>query len=67
MLHSKLLEQAGTPEQNGHDFWLTRNGYCAGFLDRGYPEDVGDALTEAAELCGGLDLVMGDDGGLYFE
>jgi hypothetical protein len=67
MLHSKLLEQAGTPEQNGHDFWLTRNRYCAGFLERGYPEEIGEALTAAAGQCYELNLVKGDNGLLYLE
>lgn len=47
-----LLEQAGTDAQNGHDFWLTRNGHGAGFWDRGYPEEIGDKLTEAAHAFG---------------
>lgn len=47
-----LLEQAGTDSQNGHDFWLTRNRHGAGFWDRGYPDEVGDALTEAAHAFG---------------
>jgi hypothetical protein len=47
-----LLEQAGTDSRNGHDFWLTRNGHGAGFWDRGYPDEVGDALTEAAHAFG---------------
>jgi hypothetical protein len=67
MLHSKLLEQAGTPEQNGHDFWLTRNGYCAGFLERGYPEKIGESITAAAEKYCEVNLVKGDNGLLYLE
>lgn len=47
-----LLEQAGTDSQNGHDFWLTRNRRGAGFWDRGYPDEIGDALTEAAHAFG---------------
>lgn len=41
----------GTPSQNGHDFWLTRNGHGVGFWDRGYGE-VGDALSKIAETFG---------------
>lgn len=47
-----LLEQAGTDSQNGHDFWLTRNRHGAGFCDRGYPDEIGDALKEASQKFG---------------
>lgn len=47
-----LLEQAGDDSQNGHDFWLTRNYHGAGFWDRGYQDEIGDALTEAAHKFG---------------
>ncbi len=50
--NAELLSQAGSSEQNGHDFWLTRNGHGAGFWDRGYPKDLGDALTKAAKSFG---------------
>lgn len=56
-----------TPEQAGHDFWLTRNGHGAGFWDRGLG-DTGKQLTNA---CGhgtrwqSVDLYAGDDGKLY--
>lgn len=60
------LALAGTPEQNGHDFWLTRNGHGAGFWDRGYPFTVGKVLTDAAEAAGSRSLYLGDDGLLYF-
>lgn len=39
----------------GHDLWLTRNGHGAGFWDRGLGE-LGDRLSEAARLLGGVDL-----------
>jgi len=67
MLHSKFLEQAGTPEQTGHDFWWTRNGHGAGFLDRGYPEEIGEALTAAAEQYCEIHLVKDDNDLLYLE
>ena len=67
MLHSRLLEQAGTPEQNGHDFWMTRNGYGTGFWDRGYPREIGCALTVAAGPYCVLRLVKGDNDFLYLE
>lgn len=50
--NSAVLALAGDDKQNGHDFWLTRNGHGAGFLDRGYGESVSAALTESAERFG---------------
>lgn len=58
------LANAGDDAQNGHDFWLTRNGHGAGFWDRGY-EEVGERLSEAARKFGECDLYLGDDGRLY--
>src|ERR1700728_2526765 len=34
----KWLSKAGSDAQNGHDFWLTRNGHGTGFWDRGYTD-----------------------------
>lgn len=51
-------------ELAGHDFWLTRNGYGAGFWDGEWPKH-GDALTKAARAFGECDLYVGDDGKLY--
>lgn len=48
----------------GNDFWLTRNGHGAGFWDRGMG-DIGERLTDAAKVYGGVDLTVGDDGKLY--
>lgn len=48
------LSLAGSDAQNGHDFYLTRNGHGAGFWDRGYG-DVGDVLTTAAHGFGESD------------
>jgi hypothetical protein len=61
------LEQAGDDAQNGHDFWLTRNGHGAGFWDRGYPDAIGDALTAAAQTFGEASVILGDSGRLYIE
>lgn len=52
------------PGQAGHDFWLTRNGHGAGFWDRGLGE-LGERLTRAAKIYGGVDLYVGDDGLIY--
>lgn len=50
---------------HGHDFWLTRNDYGAGFWDRGYSDALGDALTEGAKGFGEVDWYVGDDGRVY--
>lgn len=57
--NAALLKQAGDDAQNGHDFWLTREGHGAGFWDRGYGA-VGDKLTAAAHGYGnaGDELAM---------
>jgi hypothetical protein len=52
-------------EQCGHDFWLTRNGHGAGFWDRGYPRDIGKALTESSKPYGECYPMVGDDGLIY--
>lgn len=53
-----MLERAKvTPEQAGHDFWLTRNRHGAGFWDRGLG-DVGQKLTEIAHSYGGSDIYI---------
>lgn len=52
------LEQAGTEEQNGHDFWLTRNHHGAGFWGRGYDHGVGNELTWVSHREGSIDLVL---------
>jgi hypothetical protein len=67
LLNKNLLEQAGTPEQNGHDFWLTRNHHGAGFWDRGYTKEIAGALTDAAHKYKEQSLIAGDDGLLYLE
>lgn len=47
-------------EQDGHDFWLTRNGHGAGFWDRGYG-DAGKKISDAAKGYGEVHLYVGDD------
>ena len=51
-------------ENAGYDFWLTRNRHGAGFWDRGLG-DLGDRLSAAARVYGGVDLYPGDDGLIY--
>jgi hypothetical protein len=72
-------DAGGTPEQMGHDLWLSRNGHGAGFWDRknlGVPygftsrphaDTLGDYLHRIAKGMGQCDLVQGDDGLLYLE
>lgn len=57
-----LLAKAGTDEQNGRDFWFSRNGHGVGFFDRGYPDEIGDALQDAAHAFGSHDLLPEDFG-----
>ena len=70
-----------TPEQFGHDYYLTRNGHGTGYWDRtpadlkrrgGRPprdrdavERVGRELADAARAEGEAELYPGDDGRLY--
>ena len=61
--YAELLAKAGDDEQNGHDFWLTRNGHGAGFWDRGYGE-AGRLLTEACKAYGSVFLYV-NDGEIY--
>lgn len=58
----ELLLKAGDPLQNGADFWYTRNGHGVGFRDRGYPDEVADPLTDAAEKFGEVYLTPEDLG-----
>jgi hypothetical protein len=48
-------------EQQGHNFWLTRNGHGTGFWDRGLPEDISKTLSDASRAYGSFDLYIGDD------
>jgi hypothetical protein len=48
----------------GYDYWLTRNGHGVGFWCRDL-EEIGDALTQAAEAAGERWLYVGDDGLIY--
>lgn len=46
--------------QHGHDFLLTRNHHGAGFWDRGYPNDIGEILTEATRPYGEHQVLTDD-------
>lgn len=63
---SEGLVDGVSPEQFGHDFYLTRTGHGAGFWDRGRG-DAGDRLTEMAHAYREKTPIEGDDGKIYFE
>jgi len=67
--NSDLLSQAGTPTENGHDFWIARNRELTGFWswNRFCPKNVGDALMCASRKYQEQSLAQGDDGFLYLE
>lgn len=58
----EFIDKAGTNMAGaGHDFWLTRNGHGAGFWDRG-AGIVGEILTDHADVYGGVDLGLDENG-----
>ena len=60
------IDAAGqTPEQAGHDFWLTRNHHGAGFWDGDWPAPYDQLLTVGAESYGEFQTYLGDDGLIY--
>ena len=61
---SRYIFDAETPDQMGHDLWLTRNGHGAGFWDRGLGE-VGERLSDLARSMGEQSLEVGDDGRIW--
>lgn len=66
--YGTMIQQAGMSEESlGHDIWLTRNHHGAGFWDRGYPDRIGTALTEAADALGGADPYISDDGKVFIK
>lgn len=63
--NADLLAHTHSPaDQNGHDFFLTRNHHGAGFWDRGYGK-IGDDLTQKAHEYGSDDWYIGDSGLIY--
>ena len=64
------LAACGLPEsQQGHDFWLNRNGHGSGFWDEYFnnsPEaEACERLSQACRPWGTFDLYVGDDGMIY--
>ena len=49
--------------QDGHDFWLSRNGHGVGFFGRDDPD--ADKLKAAAKAFSTFDLYVGDDGKVH--
>lgn len=64
LLLDRAYARGYTPEQAGHDLWLTREHHGAGFWDRGLGI-IGDALTDYAHALGSGELYEAD-GSLYF-
>lgn len=62
---ARLEATGGTWDQHGHDFALTRNHHGAGFWDRGYPQELGERLTQAAQAYGEVHHDLAKDGTLY--
>ena len=46
----------------GHDFWLTRMGSGAGFLDGDWPEAIAERLNKYCEGAGEVNLWITDEG-----
>lgn len=59
------LDASGLPaSEQGHLFWLNRNGHGTGFWDRPGGA-VGKRLSDAAHVYGSVDLYVGDDGRVH--
>lgn len=69
LIENRLFKKAldiMTPEQIGHDFWLTRNGHGAGFWDRDNGE-LGDKLSAIAHSFGECYAYQGDDNLIHID
>lgn len=54
-----------SPEQAGHDFWLSGNGHGAGFWDGDWDHTPYADMLDKRAKCYGVDLYVGDDGMIY--
>lgn len=57
------LHLSGLSKSNqGHNFWLSRNGHGSGYFDSASEnsQSVLDRLQEAAKLCGPFSLIVDD-------
>lgn len=61
------MEQVGVQIKDiGHDIALTRGYHGAGFWDRGYPEEFGEALSDLAHSLGELNAYSYVKDGKFF-
>lgn len=61
------MEEAGIQIKDiGHDIALTRGGHGAGFWDRGYPEEFGEALSSLARSLGDMYAYSYGEDGKFF-
>lgn len=59
-----VKSQPISPENAGHDLWLTREGHGTGFWDRGYV--YGDQLTKLSKSMGVGDAYLSDNNEIEF-
>ena len=64
-LWQQWIDANKTVDAFAYDYLLTRNGHGAGFWDRGLDE-LGDKLSDTAEIHGSVYAYAGDDGLIYF-
>lgn len=57
-----VMRNVHTPEQFGHDYYLTREHHGTGFWDRGLG-DLGDYLTDISEYAGGAAYLHENESG----
>ena len=60
------LQPNRTMDFHGHDLALTAAGHGTGFWDRGYPEELGQRLSDAAKMYA-ADAWFGEDGIVHYE
>lgn len=67
--HTLLDCTGASPQQIGHDLWLTRNGHGAGFWDREdlYGPITSEHLTAYAEAIGERYAWLGEDNLIYID
>ena len=55
----------GPDGRAGHDFWLSRNGHGANYLDGDWPDEAAERLMKSARAFGEFNLYVGDDGRIH--
>lgn len=53
-------------EALGHDIWLTRDKQGAGFIGRGYDDDIEKKLVELSDKLSQIEVYIGDDDKIEF-